>query len=70
LGTNLVDGVQIGTLPAVANAVSDAISAVDDTVPFAGDDADNVDELDGEEIPEEQEASEQVERSYLPLINR
>lgn len=61
-----IDGLAIGTLPSVISAADSRGSvAVDDTIEYVGDDANEVNPLDGEEI---EEAEAQNNRIFLPVI--
>jgi hypothetical protein len=61
-----VDALSIGEPPVVTVAAAAGAVAVDDTVEFAGDDAGEADELDGEESPDETAPQEQ--HLFLPSI--
>jgi hypothetical protein len=63
-----IDGLSIGAPPNVVFAAADpsGVVAVDDTVESLGDDADDPNELDGEESEEEA----QDDRLFLPIVTR
>lgn len=64
-----IDGLSIGTPPLVTSAADSSDSvAVDDTIETAGDDANEVNPLDGEEIEDEEVT--QNNQLFLPLIER
>jgi hypothetical protein len=64
-----IDGLSIGAPPNVVFAAADpsGVVAVDDTVESLGDDADDPNELDGEESVEEEA---QDDRFFLPIVTR
>lgn len=71
LGKNLIDGLHLGALPSLVNAAASdtGVNPLDDTLYAEGDDAEEADELDGEETASEEESAPATQL-YLPLITR
>jgi hypothetical protein len=62
-----IDGLSLGNMSAITatSGAGSGVVAVDDTVEYPGDDADEADELDGEEIPDEAAPEQHL---FLPSI--
>jgi hypothetical protein len=65
-----IDSLHIGTLPSTDVAAAAFNATFDDTVERPGDDADPTEELDETSAPDEEEAIEQNNRVFLPVVTK